>query len=292
MSYEEEDLRLPPQSVEAEQSILGSMMIDNRCIDDVCDLINADNFYRSDHRLIFDAVVSITSDGGAADVVTVSEKLTKNGKIDQVGGLAYIGTIAKNTPSSSNVKSYAKIVRERAILRGLIEASNDISQAAYSLDGKTTDQVVDMAERMIYQISSFSTSAVNDSKLIREVLTGVVDKIEYLFKSKIEIVGTETGFIDIDKSICGLDDGDLIIVAGRPSMGKTSFAMNIVEHVGVKIGSPAFVASMEMSEEKIVNRMLASIGKVALSRLKNGQLDNDDWPKLTSAIGLLTEAKW
>lgn len=286
---EEDFLRLPPQAIEAEQSILGSMMLDNRVIDEISSEIETRDFYRSDHQLIFNEIISLDEKGEAADVVTVSESLTNLGKLENVGGLAYLGTLAKNTPNTGNVKSYAKIVRERAILRRLIESANDIIQAAYQPEGRQPEEVLDFAEQMIFEIAKNNNQAKAGFRKIDALLGEAVDKIEELFKTKQTVTGVPTGFMDLDKKTSGLQGGDLVIVAGRPSMGKTSFSMNLVEYAAITQNLPVAVFSMEMPGAQLATRMLASLSRVNSTKLRTGQLDNDDWPKLTSAMGLLQD---
>ncbi|MEM7357875.1 MAG: replicative DNA helicase [Pseudomonadota bacterium] len=286
---EEDVLRLPPQAIEAEQSILGSMMLDNRVIDQISSEIETRDFYRSDHQLIFNEIISLDEKGEAADVVTVSEALTNLGELEKAGGLAYLGTLAKNTPNTGNVKSYAKIVRERAILRRLIESANDIIQAAYQPEGRQPEEVLDFAEQMIFEIAKNNNQAKAGFRKIDALLGEAVDKIEELFKTKQTVTGVPTGFVDLDKKTSGLQGGDLVIVAGRPSMGKTSFSMNLVEYAAINQNLPVAVFSMEMPGAQLATRMLASLSRVNSTKLRTGQLDNDDWPKLTSAMGLLQD---
>ncbi|MBX2849508.1 MAG: replicative DNA helicase [Acidiferrobacterales bacterium] len=288
-TYEEDVLRLPPQAIEAEQSILGSMMLDNRVIDEISSELQPLDFYRNDHQIIFQEIIALDEKGQAADVVTVSESLTNLGEIDKVGGLAYLGTLAKNTPNVGNIKSYAKIVRERAILRRLIESANDIIQASYNPDGKEPAEVLDFAEQMIFEIAKNNNQAKAGFRKIDSLLGEAVDRIEELFKTKQLITGVSTGFVDLDTKTTGLQGGDLVIVAGRPSMGKTSFAMNLVEEAAISQNLPVAVFSMEMPGAQLATRMLASLSRVNSNKLRTGQLDNDDWPKLTSALGLLQD---
>lgn len=288
-THEEDVLRLPPQAIEAEQSILGSMMLDNRIIDEISSEIESRDFYRSDHQVIYQAIVALDERSEAADVVTVSESLTNLGDLDKVGGLAYLGALAKNTPNTGNAKSYAKIVRERAILRRLIESSNDIVKAAYQPDGKTPSEILDFAESLIFEIAKNNNEAKAGFRKIDGLLSEAVDKIEELFKTKQTVTGVATGFVDLDKQTSGLQGGDLVIVAGRPSMGKTSFSMNLVEYAAITQNLPVAVFSMEMPGAQLATRMLASLSRVNSTRLRTGQLENDDWPKLTSAMGILQD---
>jgi len=286
---EEDLLRLPPQAIEAEQSILGSMMLDNRFIDDISSELESRDFYRNDHRLIYNEIVRLDEKGEAADVVTVSESLTHQGELDKVGGLAYLGSLAKNTPNAGNVKSYAKIVRERAILRRLIESANDIIQKAYQPEGRTPEEVLDYAESIIFEIAKNNNQAKAGFRKIDGLLAEAVDKIEEMFNNKADVTGTSTGFVDLDKQTSGLQPGDLVVVAGRPSMGKTSFSMNLVENAAIAENKPVLVFSMEMPGTALAARMLASLSRVNSGRLRTGQLESEDWPKLTSAVGILQD---
>jgi replicative DNA helicase len=286
---EEDLLRLPPQAIEAEQSILGSMMLDNRTIDEISSELESRDFYRNDHQLIYNEIINLDEKGEAADVVTVSESLTHLGELDQAGGLAYLGALAKNTPNAGNVKSYAKIVRDRAILRRLIESANDIIQKAYQPEGRTPEEVLDFAESMIFEIAKNNNQAKAGFRKIDGLLAEAVDKIEEMFKSKADVTGVSTGFKDLDKQTSGLQAGDLVIVAGRPSMGKTSFSMNLVENAAIKDNLPVAVFSMEMPGTALAARMLASLSRVNSGRMRTGQLETEDWPKLTSAVGMLQD---
>ncbi len=286
---EEDLLKLPPQAIEAEQSILGSMMLDNRVIDEISSELEVRDFYRNDHQTIFNEIVSLDEKGEAADVVTVSESLTHLGELDKVGGMAYLGALAKNTPNTGNVKSYAKIVRDRAILRRLIESSNDIIKQAYQPEGKTPEEVLDFAESVIFEIAKNNNQAKAGFRKIDVLLAEAVDKIEELFNTKQTVTGVPTGFVDLDKKTSGLQGGDLVIVAGRPSMGKTSFSMNLVEYAAINQNLPVAVFSMEMPGSQLAARLLASLSRVNSSKLRTGQLDSEDWPKLTSAVGILQD---
>lgn len=286
---EEDLLRLPPQAIEAEQSILGSMMLDNRFIDDISAELESRDFYRNDHRLIYNEIIRLDEKGEAADVVTVSESLTHQGELDKVGGLAYLGSLAKNTPNAGNVKSYAKIVRERAILRRLIESANDIIQKAYQPEGRTPEEVLDFAESIIFEIAKNNNQTKAGFRKIDGLLAEAVDKIEEMFNNKADVTGTSTGFVDLDKQTTGLQPGDLVVVAGRPSMGKTSFSMNLVENAAIAENKPVLVFSMEMPGTALAARMLASLSRVNSGRLRTGQLESEDWPKLTSAVGILQD---
>lgn len=288
-TVEEDALRLPPQAIEAEQSILGSMLLDARIIDEVSSELETRDFYRSDHQTIFEEIINLDEKGEAVDVVTVSESLTHHGELDKVGGMAYLGALAKNTPNAGNVKSYAKIVRERAILRRLIESANDIIKAAYQPEGREPEEVLDFAEQVIFEIAKNNNQAKAGFRKIDSLLTEAVDKIEELYKTKQTVTGVPTGFVDLDAKTAGMQGGDLVIVAGRPSMGKTSFSMNLIEYAAINENLPVAVFSMEMPGAQLTARMLASLSRVNSSKLRTGQLDADDWPKLTSAMGILQD---
>ncbi|NKB76772.1 MAG: replicative DNA helicase [Gammaproteobacteria bacterium] len=282
--------KLPPQALEAEQSLLGGLLLDNRKWDDVTEEVGSRDFYSQNHRLIFDAIKGLQSAGDPADVVTTAEWMSKAGSLEQAGGLAYIGTLANNTPSTANILTYAKIVRERAILRSLIAAANDISDTAYSPEGRTPREVLDHAEKLVFDISERDGRSRQGFTPIQDLLTRSIDRIEELFESKESITGVATGFRDLDDMTSGMQRGDLIIVAGRPSMGKTSFAMNIAEYVAVEKQQPVAIFSMEMPGEQLAMRMLSSLGRINSNRVRSGQLKEDDWPRVNSAVGMLDKA--
>jgi replicative DNA helicase len=282
--------KLPPQALEAEQSLLGGLLLDNRKWDEVTDEIGVRDFYSQNHRLIFSAISALQAAGDAADVVTTSEWLESEGNLDNAGGLAYIGTLANNTPSTANILTYAKIVRERAILRSLIAAANDISDSAYKPEGRTPREVLDNAEKLVFDISERDGRNRRGFTSIQELLARSVDRIEELFESKEAITGVPTLFSDLDNMTSGLQPGDLVIVAGRPSMGKTSFAMNIAEYVAVEKKLPVAIFSMEMPGEQLAMRMLSSLGRINSNKIRTGRLGDEDWPRLNSAVGLLDKA--
>jgi len=282
--------KLPPQALEAEQSLLGGLLLDNRHWDEVNDEVGESDFYSLNHRLIFDAIRSLQATNQPADVVTVSEWLEQNGSLENAGGLAYVGTLANNTPSTANILTYAKIVRERAILRSLISAANDIADTAYTPEGRTPREVLDHAEQLVFDISERDGRSRQGFTSIQDLLTRSIDRIEELFESKETVTGVPTGFADLDELTSGLQRGDLVIVAGRPSMGKTSFAMNIAEYVALEKSLPVAVFSMEMPGEQLAMRMLSSIGRINSNKIRTGRLGDDDWPRLNSAVGLLDKA--
>ena len=285
-----EALRIPPQSIEAEQSVLGGLMLDNQRWDQVADRVSADDFYRKEHRLIFRAVATLCDANSPADVVTVSEWLEKNGELDGAGGLPYLGTLANNTPSAANIVAYADIVRERAVMRTLIRVANNIGNSAYNPEGRNAAELLDYAEKNILDISERGSHRRGGFQPLKTLLTSAVDRIDTLFRSESPITGVPTGFTDLDAMTSGLQPGDLVIVAGRPSMGKTSLAMNIAENAAVGAKLPVAVFSMEMPGEQLAMRLMSSLGRINAHKVRTGKLEDDDWPRLTSAIGLLADA--
>lgn len=285
-----EALRVPPQSVEAEQSVLGGLMLDNQRWEAIADRLGADDFYRKEHRLIFQAISGLCEENRPADVVTVSEWLEKAGELIAAGGLSYIATLANNTPSAANIVAYADIVRERSILRQLIQTANTIANGAYNPEGRGAADLLDAAERTIMDISERGIQRRGGFQPLKTLLTAAVDRIDTLFRSDNPITGVSTGYRDIDEMTSGLQPADLVIVAGRPSMGKTSFAMNIAENAAIGSKLPVAIFSMEMPGEQLAMRMMASLGRINAHKVRTGKLDDDDWPRLTSAIGMLADA--
>jgi replicative DNA helicase len=288
-------LKLPPHSVEAEQSLLGALLLDNQAFDKVADLVGADDFYRDDHRRIWRHISRLIEASRPADVVTVLESIEASEDKDRTGGASYLAALAQNTPSALNVRRYAELVRERAVQRRLAQVATEIAETALSPTGKDVGQLLDEAESKIFQIAE--SGARKDTGLIgiSPVLAKVFERIDHLHSQEnpSDITGVPSGFIDLDKMTAGLQPGDLIIVAGRPSMGKTAFALNIAEHVALhpSVGLPVAVFSMEMSSSQLAMRMLSSMAKVDQTRLRTGRLDNDEWSRLTDEIGRLNEAR-
>lgn len=282
-------LQVPPHSVEAEQALLGGLLLDNRVYDDLADRVMEQDFYRLDHRLVFHALVALAEQGQPFDVITVSEYLDNRDELDKAGGLAYLGELAKNTPSASNIGAYADIVRERAIFRELIGVANQIAGSAIKPEGRASHQILDQAEQQVFAIADARAKSDSAPKPITEVIATTIDKIEELFSRQSEITGLSTGFDDLDKLTSGLQPGDMVVVAGRPSMGKTTFSMNLAENAAINSGKPVLIFSMEMPSESIVMRMLSSLGRIEQQKIRSGQLGEEDWPRVTSAIGLLSE---
>ncbi len=284
-----EALKVPPQSIEAEQSVLGGLLLDNQSWDRIADIVTADDFYRREHRLIFNAIAALCGESSPADVVTVSEWLERSGEIEPAGGLAYIGSLANNTPSAANIVAYAAIVRENSVMRELVRAANDIGNLVYSPDGRSATELLDIAEKRIFDINEKGHRR-GEFQPLNTLLSKAVDRIDQLFRSQSSITGVATGFNDLDDMTSGLQPSDLVIIAGRPSMGKTSLAMNMAENAAVGHKIPVAVFSMEMPGTQLALRMMASLGRINAHRVRTGKLDDDDWPRLTSAVSLLNEA--
>lgn len=283
-------LKIPPHSVEAEQSVLGGLVLDNSAWERISDQLIDRDFYRHDHRLIYRAIYTLAERNEPFDVVTLAEFLEKEGSLAQAGGLAYLGELAANTPSVANISAYAKIVRERATLRQLISVSNEIADSAYYPKGREGDQILDEAERKIFQIAEARPKSGGPIAL-NQLLASTVDTIDMLYNSDSQITGLSTGFTDLDEKTSGLQPSDLVIVAGRPSMGKTTFAMNLVENALMKSDKTILVFSLEMPAESLVMRMISSLGRIEQGRVRTGKLDDEDWSRLTSTVALLQSRK-
>ncbi len=286
-----DSLKVPPHSIQAEQSVLGGLMLDNERWDSVADKVASVDFYRKDHRMIFAAIQDLAEKQVPFDVVTISEALTKMDELDNAGGLAYLSILAKDTPSAANIVAYANIVRDRSVLRQLIHIGSDISESAFNSEGLTTSDLLEKAEKSVFEIAEQRQKGQVGFTPIKELLGTAVEKIEALFEQEGNITGEGTGFTDLDEMTSGLQPGDLIIVAGRPSMGKTTIAMNMAENVAVGSGKPVAVFSMEMPGDSLAMRMMSSLGRIDQNKVRTGKLDDDEWPRLTSAINLLAETK-
>ncbi|MBK8973847.1 MAG: replicative DNA helicase [Hahellaceae bacterium] len=284
------DIRMPPHSAEAEQAILGGLMLDNSGWDRIVDLVTADDFYRLGHKLIFKAITRLADEGRALDAITVSEVLENAGELEKAGGLAYLSELARNTPSAANIRAYADIVREKGVLRKLMSIGSEISELASDPQGRSSNEVLDEAERKVFQIAE-SRPNQGGPVHVRPILAKTLSRIEELFESKGGITGITTGFEVLDEKTSGLQHADLIIVAGRPSMGKTTFAMNLVENALMMAKTSVLVFSMEMPADSILMRMFSSLGRIDQTKIRSGQLDEEDWPRLTSAMHMLKDAK-
>ncbi|MEP4486908.1 MAG: replicative DNA helicase [Halioglobus sp.] len=281
-------IKMQPHSIEAEQSVLGGLLLSAEAWDSVAETVASSDFYRPDHRLIFKQIAKLAEAAEPVDVITVADKLEASGELDAAGGLNYLAELAKNTPSASNIRAYGQVVNERASLRKLIEAAQDIAESGFNPEGRTSGELIDEAERLIMQISEQGPKA-GGPKEVNPLLQGAVDRIEELFNSGGDITGLSTGFTDLDGMTSGLQPSDLVIVAGRPSMGKTSFAMNLVENAVLAQDKPILVFSMEMPAEQLVIRILSSVGKIDQTRIRNGKLEQEDWPKLSAAVSKLKD---
>jgi replicative DNA helicase len=281
--------KIPPHSQEAEQSVLGALMLDNRAWDRVADLLNDADFYRHEHRLIYQSMQDLAKRNQPFDVLTVSEALKAKQQLDAVGGEAYLYQLAQNTPSAANITAYADIVSERAILRSLIASGTDIANSAFQTEGRDVKELLDAAESCIFKIAEQRDQGTGPVP-IGDLLAKATDRIDTLYRSGKSITGLATGYTDFDKMTSGLQPGDFIIVAGRPSMGKTIFGMNLAEHASIKCDKPVLVFSLEMPAEAIAMRLMSSLGRIDQHRLRTGRLNDDDWPRVTSAVSMLSEA--
>jgi replicative DNA helicase len=285
-----ESLRLPPHSVEAEQAVLGGLLLSNAAWDRIGDVIAESDFYRADHRVLWRTITRLVEENKPADVLTVSEALKVTGEIQDVGGLAYLHQLASGTPSAANIRRYAEIVRERAIMRKLAEVGTMIADSAYSPQGREAKQLLDEAETKILEIGEKGGRSSESFAKMSTVLAEVMSRLDELHRNPASVTGKATGFVDLDEMTTGLQDGDLIIVAGRPSMGKTSIALNFAENIALELKLPVLVFSMEMGGTQLATRLLGSVGKVDAQKLRTGRLDPGDWDRLGAALGKLNEA--
>jgi replicative DNA helicase len=281
-------IKLPPHSIEAEQSVLGGLMLDNSTWDTVSEVLTEDLFYRRDHRLIFRTMEKLINASQPVDVITVQEELDRVGELEAGGGLDYLVTLARNTPSASNIRAYSEIVRDRALLRQMIAVSQEISDSAFNPEGMLPEDLLNDAERKIFQIAE-SRPNQGGPEPVNPLLKKAVERIDMLFNNAEAMTGVSTGFDDLDESTTGLQPSDLIIVAARPSMGKTTFAMNLVENALMLSGRPVLVFSLEMPADQLVTRMLSSLGRINQTKVRTGQLEEEDWPRLTTAVNMLRD---
>ena len=286
------NLRIPPHSIEAEQSVLGGLLLDNAAFDKIADLVGENDFYRDEHKRIYRQIRKLLEQSKPVDVITVAESLDLAGEGSETGGLAYLGELAANTPSAANIRRYAEIVRERAILRQLVTAGDEIAGSAFNPLGRDPKQLLDEAEAKVFAIAEGGFRHQTGFQHINPLLTQVVERIQELHDrdNPSDITGVPTGYHDLDSKTSGLQPGDLLIVAGRPSMGKTSFALNMAEHVAIEVGLPVAVFSMEMGGAQLAMRMLSSVGRLDAHRVRTGRLNDDEWSRLTFALGKMHEA--
>ena len=285
-------LKVPPHSVESEQSVIGGLLIENAALDRVADILSASDFYRHDHRLIYQHINQLINSSKPADIITVAESLENSAELSGVGGIAYLGALAQNTPSSANIRRYAEIVRERAVVRQIIEVSSGITDSAFNPQGRDAKNLLDEAELKILKIAESGQRTSQGFSSVQELLPGVINRIDDLFQLDHSngVTGISTGFLDLDAYTSGFQPGDLIIVAGRPSMGKTAFSINIAENIALESKLPVAIFSMEMGSAQLVTRMIGSVGRLDQHRMRNGTLEDDDWERLTIAVGKLNDA--
>ena len=287
-----DSLKLPPHSIEAEQSVIGGLLLENEALDKVADILNAEDFYQFDHKTIFQHIAKLIERNRPADIVTVAESLESTAELTQIGGIAYLASLAQNTPTAANIRRYAEIVRERAIMRKLVTVGSGIADSAYSPNGRDAQQLLDEAEAKIFQIAEGGKRSSEGFQDIKVLLPQVAERIDMLFSrdNPSDVTGIPTGFSDLDSMTSGFQGGDLVIVAGRPSMGKTAFSINIAENVALDTGLPVAIFSMEMASTQLAMRMIGSVGRLDQHRMRTGRLEDEDWEKLTTALGKLNEA--
>jgi len=281
--------KVPPHSIEAEQSVLGGLMLDNRAWDQVVDRIREIDFYRNEHRLIFRSIYKLMELHRPIDVLTLSELLKEKQELEQAGGDGYLWELANHTPTTANIVAYADIVRERSVLRQLISTAQDIADNAFNPQGRTSSELIDVAERSVFSIAEQGTK-IGGPVNIKDYLAKTMDRIDTLFHSETSITGVPTGYYELDNLTSGLQPSDMVVIAARPSMGKTAFAMNIAENVALKNKAPVLVFSMEMPGEAIVMRLLSSLCRIDQLRIRTGKLEDDDWPRISSTVSMLSEA--
>ncbi|MPZ42021.1 MAG: replicative DNA helicase [Betaproteobacteria bacterium] len=285
-----DSLRTPPHSVEAEQAVLGGLLLDNSAWDKIGDFISEADFYRADHRLLYQYISRLIEGSRPADVITVTEALERSSKLAEAGGLSYLAALAQNTPSAVNIRRYAEIVRDRAVMRQLVGVGTEITESAFNPLGKSAEELINDAEAKVFAISEQGARGRQGFVEIRPLIAQVVERIDQLHANPSDITGIPSGYVDLDRMTSGLQGGDLVIVAGRPSMGKTALALNIAEHLGLVEGLPVAVFSMEMSGTQLVMRMIGSVAKVDQLKVRTGRIADDEWPRLTQAWGRLNEA--
>ena len=283
-------LRVPPHSVEAEQAVLGGLLLDNSTWDAVADRLRAEDFYRRDHQQIFAAIAELSARSEPSDAVTLAEYLAAKGRGEETGGLAYLAGLARDTPTAANIRAYADIVRERSLLRQLIRVSGEIAASAYESEGRTAKELVDGAEQLVFAIAEQGRRTSSGFVPLRDVLGATIDRLDMLHQSQGQLTGVSTGYTDLDRMTAGLQPGDLVIVAGRPSMGKTTLALNIAENAAIAAGTAVAVFSMEMSREQLSLRMISSLGRVDQSHLRTGMFGDEDWARINSAIAQMKSA--
>lgn len=285
-------LKVPPHSIEAEQSVLGALLLDNSAFDKIADLVSADDFYRDDHRRVFRHIVKLIDQTKPADIITVGESIVASEDKDRTGGPAYLAALAQNTPSALNIRRYAELVRERSVQRRLAQVATEIAESALTPSGKDVGQLLDEAEARIMEVGEKGSRGTQGFEQIQPVLARVFERIDHLFRqeNKSDVTGLPTGFVDLDRETAGLQEGDLIVIAGRPSMGKTAFALNIAEHIAVKERLPVAIFSMEMGAAQLAQRLLGSISRVDQQKMRTGRLADEEWSALSEGVASLHDA--
>ena len=283
-------LKVLPHSNEAEQAVLGGLMLDNEAWDKIVGTVIEADFYRPEHRTIFNAIAALAEQGKPFDVLTLSEELKSRNQLQEIGNTVYLYEMEKNTPSAANISAYAEVVRERSVLRQLLSVANNIADTAFNPQGRSVSELLDNAERHVFAIAEQGMQD-NGPESIQTLLSKAVDRIDTLFQSKNAITGLSTGFTEFDKMTSGLQEGELIIVAGRPSMGKTMLGVNMVEYAAINANLPVLVFSLEMPGEAIAMRMISSLARINQQNLRTGRLTDDDWHRIRNPIGMLAEAK-
>ena len=277
-------LRVPPHSMESESSVLGGLLLDNNAWDRVGDMLKPADFYRSEHQLIFEAIGKMINESKPADVITVYERLQGMGKAEEIGGLLYLNQLAQYVPSATNIRRYAEIVRERSILRRLVTTSDEIATNAFNPQGKSVKDILEQAEQKIFAIGEEGSRMKQGFQSLDTLVVDLLDQVQEMADNPMDVTGVPTGFVDLDRMTSGLQAGDMVVLAARPSMGKTSFAVNIAEHVALNEGLPVAIFSMEMGAAQLAVRIVGSIGRVNQGNLRTGKLSDDEWPRLTEAI--------
>lgn len=286
----EQRLKTPPHSIEAEQSILGGLLLDNQAWDKVSGKLCTEDFYRQEHRMLYEAIADLSRREQPFDVITIAETLKSLSELENVGGEPYLFELSNNTPGVANMSAYVQIVREKSVQRQLIGVANEIAELAYHPEGREVSNILDIAETKVFAIAE-QTGGDGGPENIKDVLGKAIEKIDTLYHAEGDITGLSTGFTDFDKMTSGLNPSDLVIVAGRPSMGKTTFVMNMAENAAIQSGAPVLVFSMEMPGDSLAMRMISSLGRIDQSRVRSGKLKDEDWPRVTSAVNMLSEAK-
>jgi replicative DNA helicase len=277
-------LRIPPHSIEGESSVIGGLLLSNDAWDRVSDILGDADFYRYEHRLIYGAIGALINNSRPADVITVFEHLQSQGRADEVGGLSYLNSLAQYVPSASNIRRYAEIVRDRSILRKLVTASDEIATNAFNTKGRQVSDIVDESEQKIFNIGEQGKRNGGGFQAMDTLVVKLLDRVQEMADNPNDVTGVPTGFYDLDRMTAGLQAGDLIVLAARPSMGKTALAINIAEHVALNEGLPVAVFSMEMGAAQLAVRIVGSIGRIDQGHLRTGKLSDDEWPRLSEAI--------